>query len=607
MQGSANHEGGTFIATPSVSQKEAVVNIKTWVKNDNPQSKKCILQTTISDRNDQVVQVIKTEAIIVAGKLYLFDQTSNPVTNPHLWSAEDPYLYTLKSEVIDKKETVDAITSSFGFRWFRKEGKDNYIYLNDIKIELAGVNRHQEYPWLGDAIPEWITKSDFSEIKGKAGYNFVRTINYPGTGAEYDQADKLGILAEEDFSAITGHGFSADEQQQQIREMIRRDRNHPGIISWSVGDDSDKTVNSRFAESEDTTRKMRSVIARIDSLYASFDNCSKKNFSSEDLKKAGEPAKIIVRSSHNSFTADRGSVAVIVADVTDSKGNPVKGAKNNLRWKVSGPGKMAGPSYYVSYADSNRKSGEGWYTEMPASNILRSTGKPGNITVTVFSAGLASGSCMIAAEEIRPDNSFVTEPVLADQGRKPVISNPLVVERLDEIPQEIVTASGDFSLAQMDKDGYVGMMRDYMKKNNPSADTLSVEFKTLTDLFAGQLFNNGGTLSAADYNFNAEHYNNCRMISGFIARTKLPSLFKESLREYYSKLIITRGAEKDAGDEMNWLNWIPSGGVVVIVQNEATNTSQKGIVFTRQTALPDIIKVIYPQFAKFSSDARELP
>ena len=120
-----------------------------------------------------------------------------------------------------------------------------------------------------------------------------------------------------------------------------------------------------------------------------------------------------------------------------------------------------------------------------------------------------------------------------------------------------------------------------------------------------QLFNNGGTLSAADYNFNVEHYNNCRLISGFIAKTKLPPLFKESLRKYYSKLIISRGSEKNAGDEMNWLNWIPSGGIVVIVPDETTNTSQKGIVFTKQTGLPDIIKVVYPQFAKFSADARE--
>ena len=156
---------------------------------------------------------------------------------------------------------------------------DNSIYLNDKKIELTGVNRHQEYPWLGDAIPEWMTENDYSEIAGKAGYNFIRTINYPGDKTAYEQADKHGIIIEEDFSAIADHGFSEEEQQQQIREMIRRDRNHPGIISWSVGDDSGRSVNAKFAGSEDSTRKIRSVIARIDSLFPSFYSGHKKKLS----------------------------------------------------------------------------------------------------------------------------------------------------------------------------------------------------------------------------------------------------------------------------------------------------------------------------------------
>ena len=222
MQGSATHEGGTLITTPGVSEKEGVVKIKTWVKNDYPQSRTCILQTSISDRNGQVIQIIKTEMVINAGQLYMFEQTSKPVKNPRLWSVEDPYLYTINSEVIDKKDVVDACTSSFGFRWFNIDEKNNTFYLNDKKIELKGVNRHQEYPWLGDAVPGWMTEMDYSEISGKEGKNFIRTINYPGDETSYKQADEHGIITEAGFSAVTCHGFSAEEQKQQIREMIRR-------------------------------------------------------------------------------------------------------------------------------------------------------------------------------------------------------------------------------------------------------------------------------------------------------------------------------------------------------------------------------------------------
>ena len=96
-------------------------------------------------------------------------------------------------------------------------------------------------------------------------------------------------------------------------------------------------------------------------------------------------------------------------------------------------------------------------------------------------------------------------------------------------------------------------------------------------------------------------------MSGFINSTKLPPLFKDGLKKYYSEALIKRGTVKDSGEEMNWLNWIPSGGTVVIVQNEnaVPNANLKGAIFTKSTELADIISVVYPQFVKFSQEARE--
>ena len=107
------------------------------------------------------------------------------------------------------------------------------------------------------------------------------------------------------------------------------------------------------------------------------------------------------------------------------------------------------------------------------------------------------------------------------------------------------------------------VIRDYILKNNPSTDTTTVELRALVELFSSHLLNNNGRLVADDYNFNTDHYNNCRLISGYINATKLPQLFKETLRKYYADVIIRQGIEKNAGDEMNWLNWIPSGGTVI--------------------------------------------
>jgi hypothetical protein len=605
MQGSANHEGGTLITSPVVSDNEGVVNIKTWVKNDYPQSRICVLQTSITDTNNQVIELLKTEADIESGQIYMFDQTSKPVKNPRLWSPEDPYLYSVYSEVTDRKQVTDNSTGYFSFRESRLDEKDHSFYLNNKKTELKGINRHQEYPWLGDAVPGWLTEFDLSDISGKNGYNFFRTVNSPAVKNLYEQADKHGIIAEEDFSVVTLQGFSPEEQKQQIREMIRRDRNHPSIIAWSPGDEPGRSENEMFAASEDSTRSNKSIGARVDPDSGCFIFRNGKSLSDVPSSGIGEPARIILTSSHRKIVSDRGSVVLIRADITDSKGHHVPGAKNTIKWKVSGPAKLVGPASYISYADSNRRSDEGWYIEMPATNIIRSGGKPGKIEVTVFSSGLASGTVEIESEEIETDNSVIGESSLSDEGRKPVVIKLLVTERLEEIPQEIAPATTDFILAASDKKGFDRIMSDYIIKNNPSADTLSVEFRTLSALLATQLSNNEGKLSSSDYNFNAGHYNTCRLISGYIAKTKLPALFKESLRQYYSKLMIWRGNEKNAGDEMNWLNWIPSGGVVVIVPDENTSMAQKGVIFTKQTGLSDIIKAVYPQFTKFSDEAKQ--
>jgi hypothetical protein len=163
----------------------------------------------------------------------------------------------------------------------------------------------------------------------------------------------------------------------------------------------------------------------------------------------------------------------------------------------------------------------------------------------------------------------------------------------------------ELNLGSSDKHGYIMMIKDYIFKNNPSLDTATIEFRSLSDLFSSQLLNSGGLLNANDYNFNIDHYNNCRLISGYINSTKLPPLFKEGLKKYYSDAIINKGSEKNAGEEMNWLNWIPSGGTVVIYQDEKANVNLKGAILSKSSGLSDIIAVVYPKFVNFSLEAKE--
>jgi beta-galactosidase len=254
MQGSASHEGGTFITTPEVTALKGVARVQTWVRNDNPFPRKCNLRTTIADSSGNVVTRMVSAAEIRPGELYRFDQTSKPVKNPQLWSHENPYLYKVYSEVLDDRIVTDSYTSPLGFRWFYWDYKENFLYINGKKTIVHGGNRHQEYPWLGDAIPKWITQMDYYDMAVNLNYNFMRTAHYPNDKLVYALADKYGIVIDEESPSIKNQLFSVEVQEQQMKEMIRRDRNHPSIMLWSMGNETNHAVDSKYAVAEDTTR-----------------------------------------------------------------------------------------------------------------------------------------------------------------------------------------------------------------------------------------------------------------------------------------------------------------------------------------------------------------
>ena len=776
MQGSATHEGGTFVTTPLVSEKEGVVRVQTWVKNDNFQKTSCTLQTTIADASDKVIQVIKSSAVIDPGQFYKFDQTGKTIKNPHLWSDDDPYLYKVYSQVIEGKNVTDNYSSPLGFRWFRWDYRENFLYVNGKKMVIHGGNRQQDYPWLGDAIPKWITVMDLTDIAENLNYNFIRTASYPNDQLVYDLTDKFGIVTDEECPNINNQEFSPEVQEQQLKEMIRRDRNHPSIMLWGMGNETSHAVDSKFAVAEDTTRILTArkvtdgsagvFIKHTDDnlaienliscsirgwynkdvksmeptdykqcgteeyrqnmmlasgklgngnlctwIYADYgngreyvnsplqhvnpegyldmyrvpkyayylwqanysknpmvfiqphnwrsqylgqnkdivvnSNCKKvellvngiskgiqlpdkNNFHSVIFKNiliekgsitaiadkdgkivrtevvmADAPARVVLSASHNKIKADRGSVVILNADIVDSRGNHVYGANNTIKWTLSGPATLVGPVIYESDINKNQEMDGVWYMDMPVSNVIRSNGKSGKIHVLVSASGLVSGSFDIETEENKSDNSVIDEPVLQDEGRISVAKIVLNANRIEDPPREIKLTSNDFNTGHTDRAGYTKAIRDYIVKNNPSIDTTSIEFITLTDLFTTQLLNSNGHLIADDYNFNVDHYNNCRLISGYINSTKLPPPFKDGLKKYYSEEIIRKGSEKNAGEEMNWLNWIPSGGTVVMVQNEKTKSIPKGVILTNNTGLEEIIKAVYPQFINFSREAKD--
>jgi beta-galactosidase len=254
FQGSAEYEGGTFVTTPEVSAERGTVNVRTWVRNEYPDSRICTLLTTVRDADGKTVAQASSRETIAAGTTREFTQQLGPVAKPHLWSPDSPYLYSVATEVQDGSRVADVYSSPLGFRWYSWNHEEKRLYLNGKKLVLRGINRHQEYPWLGDAMPKWMHQKDLEDIRYNMGLYFQRTVHYPNDPYVYDLSDRLGIITIEELPNIKDITFGRDVQRSMMKEAIRRDRNHPSIFIWSIGNETNQPADSKWAHEEDTSR-----------------------------------------------------------------------------------------------------------------------------------------------------------------------------------------------------------------------------------------------------------------------------------------------------------------------------------------------------------------
>lgn len=254
FQGSYKHEGGTFIVTEKASKKEATLNIKTYVGNYGDKSTTVKLLTTIYDAESRKVLSTEETHSVGAGDISMFEHASEKIKKPHLWSPDSPYLYTAVSDVIVSGKTVDRYYTEFGIRTVSWDYDIHRLVLNGEPIHLHGINRHEEYIWLGQAFPKWIAQRDMEDMKFGLDINYMRTAHYPNDPSVYRFMDHNGICINEELPNIKNQDFNTKVQEQNCREMIRRDRNHPCIVIWSMGNETDKACDSRFADEEDKSR-----------------------------------------------------------------------------------------------------------------------------------------------------------------------------------------------------------------------------------------------------------------------------------------------------------------------------------------------------------------
>ncbi|MCM1311965.1 MAG: malectin domain-containing carbohydrate-binding protein [Bacteroides sp.] len=226
---------GIFISTPVVSEKEAVVRVRSEVTNDSDSPAVLEVASVITAPDGKHVQTIRNKVRLKAGETKSVEGTGKKIANPLLWSPEAPNLYTVRTVLSDPNtgEELDSYTHHTAFRWFAFDGNKGFS-LNGKPYKLRGFNRHQDQWPVGVALPDEAHRRDI-ELQKELGANFIRIAHYPQDDAVLELCDKRGLLVWEEIPIVNivpdTEGY-ADNCELNLREMIRQHYNHPSVIAW---------------------------------------------------------------------------------------------------------------------------------------------------------------------------------------------------------------------------------------------------------------------------------------------------------------------------------------------------------------------------------------
>ena len=225
--------GGIFVTTPVVDEKQSIVDVRTHLVNKSDHNRTVQVVQELMLDGYPIQEQTSDELVIMPGE-GIEDLQTIKVNDARLWSPDSPNLYHLKTKVLEDRVVVDFQETRFGIRSF--EFKDNELHVNGERTFLRGVNRHQEYPFVGYALSDHAQYRDAWKIK-EAGFDYVRLSHYPHSPAFMHACDELGLVA---IDAILGWQYYLDNDAfraycyRSARDLVYRDRNHACVLAWEV-------------------------------------------------------------------------------------------------------------------------------------------------------------------------------------------------------------------------------------------------------------------------------------------------------------------------------------------------------------------------------------
>ena len=259
-----NH--GTYVTTPSVDKTRSDVHVEVEVVNNHPGDRKGVIKTSVLFRGRKVSEKEQTVTLKTGETKLIIDD--HHIKNPELWSIETPNIYTLKTDIYISDKLTDSHETPFGIRSFNFDLDKGFI-LNGKQIKIKGVCNHHDLGALGAAINTRALERQLEILKGM-GVNGIRTSHNPPAPELLELCDKMGFIVMDEIFDMWEKGKSEYDYSQyweewyerDLTDFIKRDRNHPSVFMWSIGNEIPEQWEQRGAE---IGRKLSKIVKSLDS------------------------------------------------------------------------------------------------------------------------------------------------------------------------------------------------------------------------------------------------------------------------------------------------------------------------------------------------------
>jgi len=275
---------GTYVTTRGITKEKAIVDIDVDVKNGLGTNKLFKLVSTILDKNNVEVAKAISDGNIPANSILQVKQNTK-IENPILWDTENPYLYKIVTKVYDGSTVVDTYETPLGVRYFNFDAEKGFS-LNGKPTKILGVCLHHDNGALGAVENIHAVKRKLKILK-EMGTNAIRMSHNPHSLEMMKLCDEMGFIVQDEFTDVwkkkkVTNDYHKDWDawhKQDLEDFIKRDRNHPSVMMWSIGNEIREQFDStgiaitrelaQIVKSLDTTRPVTSALT---------ENVIEKNF-----------------------------------------------------------------------------------------------------------------------------------------------------------------------------------------------------------------------------------------------------------------------------------------------------------------------------------------